>query len=391
MKPLKEVTTTEAFWERAATAVRKARFIKLTLGKSRHQGQPKLSNIYVRPVQLKNKVQLQLTFSYADHDEVKNLPPDKAFSFLAEQLGADFLSADLFTLDEQCSAVLSRKGKARFHSAPARHKEAAMVAHNRPKDRLIAEDRPYLIALGISDSSGQVTPSGQKKYKQINKFVEIVDSLLQSSPLEDGASIVDMGSGKGYLTFALHDHLTNSLGLKVHTTGVELRLALVEQCQQIAQESQLAGLQFVEGYIDSYQNQAIDLLIALHACDTATDDALMQGIRAKAQLMIAAPCCQKQVRLAMRPPESLQPLLRHGILLERQASMLTDALRALYLESAGYQTKVFEFISLEHTAKNVMITATQASPRAAALQEAQALKQQFGILRHRLEELLAEG
>lgn len=388
---MKETTTIEEFWERAAAAVHKARFIKLTLGKSRHQGQPKLNNIYARPVKIKDKVQLQLTYRYADHDAVKNLPPNKAIAYLAEQLGTDFLSADLFTLDEQLSAVLSRKGKARFHTAPARHKEAAIVVHNRPKDRLIAEDRPYLIALGISDANGKVTPNGQKKYKQINKFVEIVDSLLLSSPLDDGAHIVDMGSGKGYLTFALHDHLLNNLGLKIQTTGVELRPALVQQCQQIAADSQLPCLEFVEGYINSYQKQNIDLLIALHACDTATDDALIQGIRAEAQMIIVAPCCQKQVRQAMRPPEALQALLRHGILLERQAAMLTDALRALYLESAGYQTKVFEFISLEHTAKNVMITATKASPRAEAIQEAQALKQQFGILRHRLEELLAEA
>ncbi len=387
---MKEANTIEEFWQLAATALRTARFVKLTLGKSRHKGQPVLQNIYARPVQLKEQLRLQLTFRYTDQDEVKNQKPEVALRYLAEQLGTDFLSADLFTLDEQITVTLSRKGKPRFHTAAARHREAAMVLHNRPKDRLIAEDRPYLSALGISDASGKVLPSGQKKYKQINKFLEIIDGLLQNHPLPAAAKIVDMGSGKGYLTFALHDHLVNGLGLDVSTTGIELRPALVQQCNEIAKTSGFTSLQFQEGYIDSYQAEQIDLLLALHACDTATDDALLQGIRAQAGLLIVAPCCQKQVRRAMQPPDNLQPLLRHGILLEQQASMLTDALRALYLESMGYQTKVFEFISLEHTAKNLMITASKGSPRPAALQEAQALKQQFGILRHRLEELLAE-
>lgn len=383
-------TTVSDFWALAARSFSTARFIKLTLGKSRNRDTPKLLNLYARPIRLKDKDLVQVTYRFADHDEVKNHEPSEAFAALAEELGADFLSADLFTLDEQLSVQVSRKGKARLQKSPPRHREAAMVEHNRPKERFIDEDRPYLRELGIADEKG-ITPSGQKKYKQINKFIEVMDGLLRQHPPATGAHIVDMGSGKGYLTFALYDHLRNGMGIELTVTGVELRPDLVKKCNGIARRSGFAGLSFVEGYIDSYTPERIDVLIALHACDTATDDALIQGIRAEADLLVVAPCCQKQVRRSMQPPADMDAMLRHGILLERQAAMLTDALRSLYLESAGYTTKVFEFISLEHTAKNVMITAAKGSPRPEALREAVELKKTFGITRHRLEELLAEG
>ncbi|MEM9836177.1 MAG: SAM-dependent methyltransferase [Bacteroidota bacterium] len=388
---MNEVATLPAFWQATKLAIDKARFVKLTLGKSRYRDTPKLNNIYVRPVELKGQVQLQLTFHYADRDEVKNYGVGAGITYLAEQLGGDFLSADMFSLDEQLSVKVSRKGKPHITRSAARHREAAMSIHNRQKERLIAEDRSYLSALGIADAAGNITPTGQKKYKQINKFVEIVDGLLRQQSLPEAANIVDMGSGKGYLTFALYDHLRHNLGMNVHVTGVELRPNLVEKCNRIARENNFDQLQFVEGYIDSYQPEKIDMIIALHACDTATDDALIQGIRAGATMMIVAPCCQKQVRRSMKPPPELQAFLQHGILLERQASMLTDALRALYLESVGYRTKVFEFITLEHTAKNVMITAVKGAKKPTAMDEALQLKKQFGIQRHRLEELLAEG
>lgn len=386
---MKTSSSLPEFWQAAQVAVNTARIVKLTLGKSRNRDTPKLNNIYARPVELKGKVWLQLTFHYADRDEVKNYSVQAGFAYLAEQLGEDFLVADLYTLDEQQSAVLSRKGKARFTTSAARHREAAIAIHNRKKERYIDEDRPYLRALGIAGADGEIMPTGQKKYKQINKFVEIIDGLVKSHPLVKGAKIVDMGSGKGYLTFALYDHLRNNLELDVHVTGVELRPNLVEKCNAIAKQNKFDQLDFVEGYIDSYRPEKIDLLIALHACDTATDDALIQGINAGAEMMVVAPCCQKQVRRSMTPPAELQPFLQHGILLERQASMLTDALRALYLENAGYRTKVFEFITLEHTAKNIMITATKGEARPEAMDEAIRLKEQFGVKRHRLEELLA--
>ncbi|MEM1358492.1 MAG: methyltransferase, partial [Bacteroidota bacterium] len=163
-----------------------------------------------------------------------------------------------------------------------------------------------------------------------------------------------------------------------------------EKCQRIARDNGFSKLHFVEGYIDDFHQQKIDLLIALHACDTATDDALHKGLDAQAEIMVVAPCCQKQVRRDMDIPQELKPLLGNGILLERQAAMLTDGMRALLLEAEGYKTKLFEFIPLEHTAKNVMITAVKGRKRKEALGEFQVLKERFGVKRHRLEELIGE-
>lgn len=378
------------FWTALRRSLSEATFVKLTLGKSRNRDQPKLKNIYCRPVDLKGELMLQFTYRYADHDETKNFLPAQAIEELQLPLGGDFLAADLFTLTEQVSVQISRKGNVKLRTTAARHEKPAMAAHNRIKLRSITADRPYLEDLGIASKEGKILAAGQNKFRQINKFIEIIDGLVNKNALPTGAEIVDMGSGKGYLTFALYDHLTHNLGLDVKVTGVELRPDLVEKCNGIARKHQLSGLHFVQGYIDSFRPERLDMLIALHACDTATDDALLHGIRANAGIMVVAPCCQKQIRKDMQPNAQLRPFLKHGILMERQAAMLTDALRALYLEREGYQTKVFEFISLEHTAKNVMITAIKGRKRSAAATEIEQLMATFGIERHYLGEKLSE-
>lgn len=380
-----------AFWTALRRSLSEATFVKLTLGKSRNRDQPKLKNIYCRPIELKGELVLQFTYRFEDHDETKNFQPEAAIDALQLPLGNDFLSADLFTLSEQVSVQISRKGNVRLQTNAARHEQPAMATHNRVKLRSIKADRPYLQDLGIASKEGKILSTGQNKFKQINKFVEIIDGLVNKNPLSSGAEILDMGSGKGYLTFALYDHLTNNLGLKVKVTGVEVRPDLVKKCNSIAKKHNLSGLQFIQGYIDAFKPERLDMLIALHACDTATDDALLHGIKAQAQIMVVAPCCQKQVRKDLKPTPQLRPLLKHGILLERQAAMLTDALRSLYLEREGYQTKVFEFISLEHTAKNVMITAIKGKSKAAASTEIQQLMDTFGIQRHYLGEQLDQA
>lgn len=231
------------------------------------------------------------------------------------------------------------------------------------------------------------------KFRQINKFVEIIDSILPSSPPADVFKVADMGSGKGYLTFALYDHLTNNRNFKADITGVEMRPELVQKCNAITWQSGFDGLQFVGGTIQEYDPGKIEMLIALHACDTATDDAIATGIRAGAATIIVAPCCHKQVRKAMTPPSALRPMLQHGIFAERQAEMLTDALRALLLTRQGYQVKTLEFISNEHTPKNVMIIATRSNKKVAVARiekQIALLKKTFGIEYHYLETLLAD-
>ncbi|MEL7159871.1 MAG: SAM-dependent methyltransferase [Bacteroidota bacterium] len=383
----------QQFSDQTHEAATTGHLTKLTLSKPRKKSPDHPKNLYARPVDLKGKTHLQVTYRYPDREEVKNYDPATGSELLTTALGTDFLNADLFTTEEHVSIALSRKGNARVQKRTlhSRTRPQKTKEHNREKQRDISTDRPYLHALGVTTAEGKIRQDGKRKFKQINKFVEIIDGLVKEHPLRPGAQIVDMGSGSGYLTFALYDHLTNTLGLDVTVTGVELRPKLVEKCRTIAAENGFKNLHFVEGYIDDFQPPALDLLIALHACDTATDDALYQGLQAQAEIMVVAPCCQKQVRRDLEIPADLKPLLGNGILLERQAAMLTDGLRALYLEAEGYQTKLFEFIPLEHTAKNVMITAVKGRKRLEASAEIAALKQRFGVTRHRLEELITRS
>jgi len=197
-----------------------------------------------------------------------------------------------------------------------------------------------------------------------------------------------MGSGKGYLTFALYDHLRNNKKVEASMVGIELRPKLVDFCNELAQSTGFEKLQFLAQDIEEYKAEKIDMLIALHACDIATDIAIAKGIKAGASTIVVAPCCHKQIRKEMQCETALQSVLKHGILEERQAELLTDGIRALLLEAHGYKTKVFEFISTEHTPKNLMITATKAPARPEALEQIAKIKADFGIGYHYLERLL---
>lgn len=307
-------------------------------------------------------------------------------------LGSMFLNASLLTTSRDLTLKIKTDGDARLTENAASQVQAPARTHDREKNRLIDPAAPWLRMLGITGSSGEVLAHSQDKWRQINKYLEIVGALLRETRFPADAHIADMGSGKGYLTFALYDYMRNSLGMKPIITGIELRQPLVDTCNQTARESGFDGLSFMAEDIRQYTPERLEMLIALHACDTATDLALAAGIRNNARIIVAAPCCHKQIRRDMAPKNEMTPVLRHGILNERLAEIITDGIRALLLESEGYQTKVFEFISAEHTAKNVMITAVMGkqdnNKRQKALVEVKAIKESYGITVHELEKLL---
>lgn len=373
------------------------KLLKCTLSKPTPAAPEGLKNVYLRPVELKKGAQVAINFRYKTRDEVKNFELAEAIAQLEKMLGNTFLNADLLTPERDFSIQIDKKGEALFsEKKPSQQTPAPIPATNdRQKNRLLDPAAPWLHLLGITNAKGEVLAAHQDKWRQINKYLEIIESLLRDSPIPADAQIADMGSGKGYLTFALYDFLENKLGLAPHVTGIELRPALVGFCNKTAQQVGFQNLQFVAQDIAEYNPGLLDMLIALHACDTATDLALAAGIRQKARIIVVAPCCHKQIRREMQPQNELSPLLRHGILLERQAELLTDGIRALLLEAEGYHTKVFEFVSTEHTAKNVMITATmdgrrKQQRREEALTQIAALKSSFGIGEHWLEKLLRE-
>jgi SAM-dependent methyltransferase len=368
--------------------------LKCTLSKPTSAAPTGLQNVYIRLVQLKNGLHLAFNHRYKTRDEVKNHLPDAALAQLEAWLGPVFEQADLFTATNHHSLTLSKKhppkliNKASSTQAPT----APDLNHNRAKHRLLDPAAPWLHKLSIANAQGQILPTSQDKWRQISKFTEIIDSLLRHYPMPTDARIADMGSGKGYLTFALYDLLRQRPDFQPQVTGIELRQNLVDFCNKTAREVGFDGLSFQSGSIETFQPERLDLLMALHACDTATDLAIAAGIRQRASIIVIAPCCHKQIRRDMHTRNELAPVLRHGILEERQAEIVTDGIRALLLEAHGYRTQVFEFISTEHTAKNVMITAvaslSDAVHREEALAQIAALKAGFGVAEHYLERLL---
>ena len=366
-------------------------FVKITL--SRGRGESVLRNVYGRLVELKAGTMVSFTLRYANRDVTRNDPPADAPGAIEKWLTNDFEEAHLFTTTGDWKLRVERDGGWKMKAARATFSAGLATSHDRPKVKAIG-NAEFLVKLGVTASDGTARPGMADKLRQVERFVEILGHLVDGSALREAREVrvCDMGAGKGYLTFATHDFFRGR-GVSAEVTGVEQRSDLVEKTNRIAADLKLDGLNFSQGAIGDFAlPDRFDVLIALHACDTATDDALAAGVRACAKLIVVAPCCHKELRRDFSPPEILRGVLRHGILAERQAELLTEGIRALALEAAGYDTSVFEFISNEHTGKNVMIAATlRKSPKdpAPILAELRALMDFFGLKSQRLVALLS--
>ena len=372
-------------------------FIKLVLAK--HVGsEVELQRLTVKQVTVKEQACLCFVYRYKTRDITKNLALDEGVALIAGLLPATFKNAHLLTLSDEAQLEYSKKGKSSlFKSKPQQLREVPSAEHDREKHRFLDLSRPFLADLGVTNARGELIPAMSRKWKQINKFIEVFSHALTASPLalDKPVRVADFGSGKGYLTFAIHDYLRNTLQADGQVTGVELRQDLVTLCNAAAARLQHPGLAFKCGDVRSVAPSELDVMIALHACDIATDYAIHTGIRSGAAIILCSPCCHKQLRLQIHSPALLKPMLQYGLHLGQQAEMLTDSLRALFLEACGYETKVFEFISLEHTNKNKMILAIKRPEPvdpAALLVKIQALKAFYNISEHCLETLLrADG
>ena len=387
-----DMTAVPIFYEKLSDSMEQQTMLKLTLSRLRHHSD--IKNIYARLVTIKKQPKIQFTFRYPTRDEVKNYDFTEGALFIKQQLGETFLTADLMTTENDFSLLYNKKAdNAQFFtkkpSSKPRNTEGGILQHNQEKKRLLNPTQPYFHALEITDSKGNITSKGRKKFKQIDKYIEIIAALLRDADLPDDAHIADFGSGKGYLTFALYDYLKNTLKTDPNVSGYELRENLVTFCNDLAQKCDYDDLQFFAQDINNVEMKRLDMLIALHACDIATDIAIAKGIKAGAKVIVVAPCCHKQLRKELNVKNEMQPILKHGILEERQAELLTDGIRALLLESKGYKTKVFEFVSTEHTPKNVMIVGTKMDkPKTGARAQVAAIKKYYGIETHYLETLL---
>jgi len=396
----------DEFIQRVTGSLRDGSFVRLVLS-SGIDGKNAPDKVLGRQVDLNTGPHLSLIFRYPTRDTTTNVPVDDVANWLREQVGIHFRSALLNTTKRDRQLFVPESGMAKLVIHKPAMTEAPSRAHDVERQAILNESaRDWLLGLGVLDAKGRVCPSMADKYAQINRYLEIFTHLAKDCdwlnlPADHELSIADMGCGKGYLTFGLWHLFTRVWKRPVRVIGIESREELVNTTNTLARKIGAQGLEFAAGSIDSATLPHVDALIALHACNTATDDAIRRGIELKAQLIIVAPCCHQELRPQLaaarrepRPPTPLDPMLKHGIMAERMAEWSTDGLRALFLEWAGYRTKMIEFVSTEHTPKNLMIAAVRHEEpftSVVARQRVEQFKDFFGVKHHALDSLLAHG
>lgn len=328
-----------------------------TLSRPRTRGPDGPRRITVEPVELRAGPRWRVRRHYATRTTDENLDGAALTRMLSTAIGQDYRQALLHEPEADWQILVGRGEPRVLRKPPTRPTAAA--THDRVKRHLLPEGEPvpYLVALGVQTPDGLVRAPRRAKFRQVNRFVELVEDIVPSLP-EGRLRIVDFGSGRAYLTFALHDLLTRVHGREVDVLGLDLKQNVVTECEELARRLGAEGLRFELGDIAEADLTDVDLVVSLHACDTATDVALDRAIRAEAEVILSVPCCQHEL-LGQLSNDTLRPLLRHGTLRERFAAEVTDAARARLLELAGYEVQVVEFVALEHTPKNVLLRATR--------------------------------
>ncbi|WP_197443514.1 class I SAM-dependent methyltransferase [Maioricimonas rarisocia] len=377
-------------------AVRTSKLILLVLSKpvgSTADGVRKLS---VRPVTVSGKELLQWTSHEDRRESHENLDSQASLTRLREIFPERYRDLNAFTTEGDLTARSNRKGRVRVTTGPPT-KQPSSTAHNRQKQYLIPEGVPcpFLEAIGVMTPAGRVKANRYNKFRQINRFVEFIDNIYDALPAEGAVRVVDFGCGKSYLTFAIHHYLQVIRKRDVQITGLDRNPEVIRDCREVAERLDLEGLEFFEGDIVGHTTDGpVDLAVSLHACDTATDDALARAVQWEASVILSVPCCQHEVADQLECDE-LSVMTRHGILKERLAAMATDALRASALEIVGYRAAVIEFIDMEHTPKNLLIRAVRrdeserlGEQSEAARHEFDAFKQRLGIERLAIEDAL---
>ena len=353
--------------------------------------------VVVRPVTLSAGPRYQFVSEFAGQQTHENLEPAAAVVRITEWFPGVYGDLHLFGPVEDLSARVGRGGRLTIHRGPATTQPPASTSHDRAKRHLLPDGVPcaFLEAIGVMTSEGRVKASRQAKFRQVNRFLELVDDCVESLPEEGDLQVVDFGCGKSYLTFALHHLLTQLRGRTVRIVGIEREAEVVADCRRVAQQLGLDTIEFHQGDISGYSHEGrVDLAVSLHACDTATDDALARAVKWQAAVILAVPCCQHEFAGDL-VIENLAAVHRHGILHDRLAALVTDAVRAEALEVCGYRTRVVEFIDMEHTAKNVLLRAVRREPgevdarrRRERSETYRGLRRMLGIEMTRLEEQL---
>jgi SAM-dependent methyltransferase len=328
----------------------------------------KAFKIKIRPVMLKDNLTFQQTVYVGTKVFHENCERDEIISRIMESLADDFRQCEVEHKICKAVVLVSKKGKITVNrkrivpdntdSAPDR---VPQLAHNRAKRYILEEGTavPFLVDLGVQTKEGKIVKARYDKFRQINRFLELIEDILPTLPKERTVHILDFGCGKSYLTFAMYYYLRRLKGYDVEITGLDLKTDVIEHCNTLAKRYGYDKLHFLQGDIAQYDGTSkVDMVVTLHACDTATDYALEKAIRWNAKVILSVPCCQHEVNRQIASKE-LAVLLQYGIIKERMSALITDALRASLLESEGYETNILEFIDMEHTPKNLLIRAVK--------------------------------
>lgn len=358
-----------------------ARLLTATYSQPRRKDGSVPRKVTVRPIRQKRGLVYQFEKQVGNQAFHENVPQQEASARLIEMM-ADYRQALFKTPDADTQLLANKKGAvALLQGKPtAKPLQQAPASHDRVKSHLIPEGEPvaFLVRLGVMTPEGRVVKAKYDKFRQINRYLEMVSDVLPALPRGRPLTVVDFGCGKSYLTFALYHLLAIREQLPVRIFGLDLKADVIRDCARLAEDLGWEGLTFAVGDISAYKEEsAVDMVVTLHACDTATDAALLQAIGWDASVILSVPCCQHELFRQIDQP-ALKPLLKHGILKERFAALATDAIRANLLETAGYRTQILEFIDMAHTPKNLLIRAVKSEGRQ---QNAAKIRQEYETFR----------
>lgn len=328
-----------------------------------------VSKVRVRPLLLQEKLVFQVEEFRGNQAFHQNLMKDEAYEYLQNAMSDTFRQMELASAKGSAQILVSKNGKMTVKVKKNRpvkgqakiQAPSTLLDHNRKKKYVLEDGKPipFLQDLGVMTADGRIVHSRYDKFRQINRFLEFVQDILPKLPKGREINIIDFGCGKSYLTFAMYYYLKELNGFDIRVIGLDLKQDVIDHCNQLARKYGFEKLAFYHGDIASYEGvDQVDMVVTLHACDTATDYALAKAVRWNASVILSVPCCQHELNRQMKN-DMLEPVLQYGLLKERMAALYTDGIRAEILENHGYRTQILEFIDMEHTPKNVLIRAVK--------------------------------
>lgn len=332
------------------------------------------SKIKIRPVMIKNELLFQETLYRGTQVFHENFTAEEMCLRIDGYMQNLFKQGEIKTLTEEVTILVSKKGKMTVKRKKKLNNQAendettgnkvqntTALQHNRTKQYILMDGQPvdFLVGLGVQTPDGKVAKNRYDKFRQINRYLEFIEDVLEELPKDRTIRIIDFGCGKSYLTFAMYYYLHELQHKDIEVTGLDLKTDVIKHCNELAERLHYDHLHFERGDISTYKGaDAVDMVVTLHACDTATDFALEKAVKWGASVIMAVPCCQHEINKQIKS-EVLQPVMKYGLIKERMSALITDALRANLLEQCGYDTQILEFIDMEHTPKNLLIRAVK--------------------------------